>query len=124
VDNTNQGLIYTTLHPPPSDGRIKDVLGRYRDGLEAISKLSPVWFKWNGKDPAYEADDVERVGLIAQDIEKGEFGFAVRKTTGIIDGVTVDDRRGLDPTQLIWAMINAFKEVDARLRQLEQTHGA
>jgi len=124
VDNTNQGILYTTLNPPPSDGRIKDVLGRYRDGLDAIMKLSPVWFKWKGNDPAYEADDIERVGLIAQDIEKGEFGFAVKQTRGTIDGKEVDDRRGLDPTQLIWAMINAFKEVDVRLRRLESTHGA
>jgi hypothetical protein len=119
VDNTNQGLIYTTLHPPPSDARLKDLIGEYRGGLAELLKLRTVRYKWNSRNPD-GVDGRERVGVVAQDVEAtGDFPFILDKRKGIIDGVEVDDYMGLDPMQLIWPMINALKEIDKRLAALE-----
>jgi hypothetical protein len=120
VDNTNQGNIYTTLHPPPSDARLKDLIGEYRGGLAELLKLNPKRFKWNARGDPRDVDGKERVGVVAQDVEAtGDFPFVLDKRKGIIDGIEVDDYMGLDPMQLIWPMINALKEIDRRLAALE-----
>jgi hypothetical protein len=120
VDNTNQGLIYTSVHPPPSDARLKDLIGEYRDGLAELIKLQPMRYKWNARGDPRDVDGKERVGLVAQDVEAtGAVPFALDKRHGIIDGAEVDDFMGLDPMQLIWPMLNALKEIDARLAKLE-----
>lgn len=55
------------------------------------------------------------IGLVAQDVE-GPMPEMVTLAPGTIDGEHVDDIRLLDTSALSMAFINAFKEVDARLR--------
>ena len=67
-------------------------------------------------DHAEVAETGQRyIGLVAQDVE-GPMPEMVTLRSGTIDGQHVDDIRLLDTSALSMAFINAFKEVDARLR--------
>jgi hypothetical protein len=132
-----------------SDARIKNVLGPYDNGLASIIGLSPVRFTFKGNDttdeprseaqvlpgrraarntvevpypnsPHYAAavEAREFIGLIAQDVEVA-FPRMVTQKEGYIDGVAVTDLRDIDTTPLIYALVNAVKELTARLEALE-----
>jgi hypothetical protein len=58
------------------------------------------------------------VGLIAQDVDQ-VMPEMVTKRAGFIDGVEVPDIHELDTTPLIYALLNAVKELKARVEQLE-----
>ena len=60
----------------------------------------------------------EYVGLIAQDCEAA-FPEMVSQRTAMIDGQPVTDMRDLDTTPLMFALINAVKEMAARIEALE-----
>ena len=66
------------------------------------------------------AETVEYVGLVAQQAEVSmpEL-FTLKK--GYIDGVECDDIRSVNYTPLMFAMINAIKELRARVIELETT---
>jgi hypothetical protein len=59
-------------------------------------------------------------GLIAQEVE-AIIPEMVTKRSAFIDGAAVDDLRDLDTTPLIFALINAVKELKARIEVLEAT---
>ena len=140
-----------------SDARIKDVLGEYKQGLEAVCALEPVSYVYKGNDtfapashfsdtvtakadyPANRAEIEARpliapfenspnafvarertvyVGLVAQHAEKS-MPELFRREKGFIDGIEVDDLRSVNYTALTFAMINAFKELKARVEALE-----
>jgi hypothetical protein len=130
-----------------SDARIKTVLGNYDNGLASINALRPVRYVYKGNDipegtPEYPKDrpelrenDVapfrrsphhtvaeeakEFIGLIAQEAEP-HFPEIIGKRAGTIDGVAVDDIRSIDPGPLIFALINAVKELSAEVETLKQ----
>jgi hypothetical protein len=132
-----------------SDARIKNVLGDYTNGLDAIAALRPVRYTYKGNDthappssvrdgeekpegskeavvvpyansinygPA--ADQIEYIGLVAQEAEV-TVPETITKHKGYIDGVEVDDLRGIDHTPLIFALINAVKELKAEVDALK-----
>ena len=133
-----------------SDARIKTVQGEYSSGLEAILKLRPVVYTYNGNDtmtedlvkpnpndpeekmaehtgPApypnsmhYEAAKTSKefVGLIAQEVET-VMPEMVTQAEGWIDGVQVPDMRHLDGSALVYALVNAVKELSAKVTSLE-----
>lgn len=70
--------------------------------------------------PHYQTavDATEFIGLIAQDAEAA-VPECVSHTDGYIDGVAVTDLRTMDNTPLIFALINAVKELAARVEYLE-----
>jgi hypothetical protein len=127
----------------PSDARIKTVQGDYALGLDEVLQLRPVNFTYKGNDtgeplsegaaravrtgaapyPAsmHYALAVEQrpfVGLIAQEVE-AIFPAMVKRAAGFIDGVAVADVRNLDPSELIFALVNAVKTLAARVATLE-----
>ena len=136
-----------------SDARIKNVLGDYTRGLDAILQLQPVRFTFKGNDTveppsetfvvdgevktkrsvtpapyqnsahALVAGTREFSGLIAQAVE-GVMPEMVRLREGYIDGQPVSDLRDLDTTPLLFALVNAVKELAARVEQLEGTGAA
>jgi hypothetical protein len=132
-----------------SDIRIKTVEGEYKTGLDAVAKLRPVSFTFKGNDtpepPAYiraiEPEDKSGDppltvpypnsphygaatsgkrfhGLIAQEVET-VFPEMVTQREGYIDGQAVTDLRDIDTTPLLYALINAVKELKARIEVLE-----
>ena len=111
-----------------SDARIKNVLGDYTSGLDAVTALNPVRFTFKGNDTVHAGDTsshataaaeaTEFVGLIAQDA-KAALPEMVTTIDAYIDGAAVTDLHQLDTTPLIYALINAIKELKARVETLE-----
>jgi hypothetical protein len=130
----------------PCDARIKNELGEYTRGLAEISALRPVYYNYKGNDtpeaPAHikEEDATNKLplavpypnsmhlnvakagtrytGLIAQEVE-AVIPEMVTKRSAYIDGQPVDDLRDLDTTPLIFALINAVKELKAEIDALK-----
>jgi hypothetical protein len=111
-----------------SDERIKRIKGDYKLGLDAVLALRPIEYVYRGNDAieaggsSIHAEAAEKgrkfVGLVAQEAEL-VFEGIVGKREGWIDGVAVDDLRTLDMTPLTFALINAVKTLEARVRALE-----
>jgi hypothetical protein len=53
-----------------SDLRLKTLLGNYEKGLDEISALQPVRFRYLENNPRELQSDIEQVGLVAQDVQK------------------------------------------------------
>jgi len=112
----------------PSDERIKDVLGDYTHGLAEVLALDPVRYVYKGNysrqatDPSphqrLAEEQREFIGLIAQQAEV-PMPEMVTTESGYIDGEPVDDLRVLDTTALVFALVNAVKELSARVSALE-----
>jgi len=131
-----------------SDERIKTVLCEYDSGLDAILALQPVVYTFKGNDtpappaagpsrhdeepqPAPKAapfpnsphygvatEGQEFIGLIAQAVE-AVMPEMVTRRDGFIDGQAVTDLRDLNTGPLVFALINAIKELTARIEALE-----
>jgi hypothetical protein len=111
-----------------SDSRIKDVQGDYENGLAAVLALHPVIYRYKsqqvqepvieGVDPMRNANDRDFIGLIAQEAEI-PMPEMVTQTVGLVDGERVDDLRQMDTGPLLFALINAVKELTARIEALE-----
>lgn len=105
-----------------SDIRIKNIVGEYERGLEAVLQLRPVIYTYKGNDGADHAKAAEAktpyVGFIAQELET-VFPEMVFSTAGVIGGQPVDDLRSVDVSPLVYALTNAVKELSARLLVLE-----
>src|SRR5215204_695946 len=111
-----------------SDSRIKTVSADYTKGLTAIQTLRPVKYTYKGNDTKrvgfpsdhakVAADGQEFIGLIAQEAEAA-MPEMVTQTTAYVDGTQVTDLRVMDTAPLIYALINAVKELSARVAALE-----
>jgi hypothetical protein len=111
-----------------SDARVKDIHGPYEIGLAEVIALKPTRYEFKGNEVTGDDPDapsshagvlgIEYVGLIAQEVET-VFPGMVRMTKGFIDGEPVDDLRSLDTGPLIYALVNAVKELSARVTELE-----
>lgn len=110
-----------------SDARVKEVDGEYQPGLDAVLRLRPVVYRFKGNDgdPAklspHKQVAEERtpfVGLIAQEVEAVMPGM-VGKREGYIDGKKVNDLRTLDTSELVYALVNAVKDLKAELDELK-----
>lgn len=117
-----------------SDPRIKKIHGTYQAGLDALLQLRPIEYSFLGNEmtfPPSEDRPYEQsphvivaeagtrfVGLDASEVE-GVMPEMVSKQTAYVDGEEVTDLRYLDPSPLIYAVINALKTIDQRLNALE-----
>ena len=117
-----------------SDARIKTVTGNYASGLDAIRQLQPVTFTYKGNDTRVEPEGVvpydnsphrhvaqdgtQFIGLVAQDCEAA-MPEIVTQRSAYIDGVAVTDLRDLDTGPLLFALINAVKELAGQVAELK-----
>jgi hypothetical protein len=117
-----------------SDARIKTVTGNYASGLDAIRQLQPVTFTYKGNDTRAAAegvvpydnsphrhvaqDSTQFIGLVAQDCEVA-MPEIVTQRSAYIDGVAVTDLRDLDTGPLLFALINAVKELAGQVAELK-----
>lgn len=112
-----------------SDARIKNVVGPYPHGLAELLEMLPQMFTYKGNDQYIgengDPGDVihvdtltQHIGLIAQDCEP-YMPELVTTTTAYIDGVLQTDVREINATGIIYALVNAVAELDARLKALE-----
>lgn len=127
-----------------SDARVKTVVGDYEHGLAQIQQLNPIRYKLKGNTRALIPDGVEdreekqkealaapsiydpdliQVGVMAQDAET-VIPEMFSRGSAMIDGERADDVRLLDSGPwLVWALVNAVKELAARVEHLEGSNG-
>lgn len=121
-----------------SDSRIKNITGDYVQGLAQIKLVMPRTFTYkanevmpgapagpavspgdpNPRSPHYAVVGKTFIGAIAQEIETA-FPEMVTQTAAEIDGAPVTDLRMLDTTALVYALVNACKEMASRIEALE-----
>lgn len=97
-----------------SDKRLKQDIQPFKDGLNAIDQINPVWFRYNGK--AGLPTDKRFVGVIAQDMQKvapytiGEF---------VSEAGEGQSERYLDydANALTYILVNAVKELNTIARE-------
>ena len=126
----------------PSDIRMKQNVADYTAGLAAILQLRPVTYQFNGLYGS-EADGATHIGLVADEVLPvmpemvGETQRAANPPPVMVsrdgndlppfipapapDPASLDTIKTLDVGPLTYAIVNALKEIDARLAALEGT---
>jgi hypothetical protein len=102
----------------PSDRRLKDEITDYATGLAAITQLQPRTFVYNGKGGStagmrgygFVADEVQPIMPETVGVRAGKLDAADEAETDI---------QTLDQSNLILALVNATKELAARVAALE-----
>jgi len=96
-----------------SDAALKENVAPYERGLEAILALNPVSFTYVATSPFGDDGGTPRFGLIAQEAEAvvPEIVSELETKSGTI--------KATEGSNLVYALINAVKELTARLEALE-----
>ncbi|NSL86358.1 tail fiber domain-containing protein [Chitinophaga sp. Mgbs1] len=100
-----------------SDERTKKDIQDFHDGLEKLKALRLVNFKYNGKGGTQ--DNVEQIGLIGQQVE-AVIPYMVKRLGNAGDERFPEDMLLLDTSPLIYVVINAVRELDEKIQQLQQ----
>ncbi|HEX5886932.1 MAG TPA: tail fiber domain-containing protein [Pyrinomonadaceae bacterium] len=94
-----------------SDKRLKNISGPFRSGLNAVMRLQPLRYQYKPDNAVGINDNVEHIGLAAQDVQKV-----------IPEAVTANSNGYLmvnnDP--IIWTMLNAIKEQQQEIQELKR----
>jgi hypothetical protein len=85
---------------------------------EQLSKMPTAVPYKNSPNYGPAAKAIEYVGLVAQEAEL-TMPELIKKDPGYIDGQAVDDLRSAEYTPLLFALVNAVKELKARIEELE-----
>lgn len=104
----------TTTWTTTSDKRVKRNIKPYVNGTDFIISLpSPVSFQYNGYKGTPNRQNA--VGFLAQDLQKIDDHNMIKSTEK-------GPKKGLlnfNPHELLFALVNSIKEIDARLNTLE-----
>ena len=93
-----------------SDARLKDITGEYGRGLDAISYLRPVTFRYKEGNPLGLPTDEEYVGFVAQEVQE-VFPEAVSEGK--------DGYLNFNMQSVSVALVNAIKELKAENEALK-----
>jgi trimeric autotransporter adhesin len=97
-----------------SDERLKKDIHPFKDGLEVLKKIDPIWFTYTG---AENHPQQEAVGTTAQAMQK----IAPYMVTLLKEKSTVGDNLlGVDYGPLQFIMVNAIKEQQAVIERQEE----
>lgn len=101
-----------------SDSRIKENVGIYSKGLEHILLVAPVTYDYNGKGGMPKSAGY--IGVIAQEI-KDVFPETITTYKSKLEETDTEDTDlyRFDPSALIYALINAVKELKAEIELLK-----
>lgn len=114
VSNLGTGLLYTNggtlTSTNPSDGRLKNNITDLGYGLSDILKLRPVSYNW--KDD--KINQGKQFGFIAQEVQ--EVMPELVKEFKTEEG----NRLGLDKEGIYAALVNAIKEQQAQIKELQK----
>jgi len=94
-----------------SDARLKDIGERYELGLEEITKIDPVKYRYKEDNALGLPSDGEHVGLIAQEVQE------------VIPEAVQQNKQGylmVNESPINYAMLNAIKELSAEVKQLKK----
>ena len=99
-----------------SDARVKDDVRDLELGLAELRQMRPVRFRYNGR--AGTTAGQAGIGVLGQEIETVVPETIQRVSVGSEPGL--HDMRVFDPSALTYVLINAVKELAAKVEQLEQ----
>lgn len=101
-----------------SDARVKEDVRDLEFGLSQLLAVRPVRFRFNGR--AGTPAGREEVGIIGQEIE-AVFPEMVERVRGALDagGEERDDLRMYNASALTYVLVNAVKELAAKVERLE-----
>jgi hypothetical protein len=128
--NGNDGKLYSSYAyvTAYSDVRIKENINDLTDGLDIVTQLRPRTFQYKGNtsltngvspiDDSEEKYQPIQYGFIADEVLEIAPQY-IDIADGEIDGQQVNDLKSMSPTQLIPMMINAIKELNAKIEALE-----
>lgn len=101
-----------------SDARLKEDVRDLEAGLAELRRVRPVRFRYNGR--AGTPAGLAGVGVLGQEIET-VFPEMIRRLSSPSDDATVpDDLRIFDGSALTFVLVNAVKELAAKVDRLEQ----
>jgi hypothetical protein len=109
ISNNLNGNVVT-----PSDRRLKHNITPVRGGLDSVSKLRGVYFKWAPDSPQSKFHKKRQMGLIAQDVQM----VFPELIADIMDG----DFLGVNYLQLLPVLIEAIRELDELYSQLDDDY--
>jgi hypothetical protein len=92
-----------------SDENLKDVLDYFDAGLLETLQINPIFYKWKG-----QTDDVVSVGVSAQNVQV-VLPEAVK--------MTPEGNLAVDPLSLIALLINAIKDLNAKIDAINERNG-
>lgn len=95
-----------------SDVRLKEGIQDYSHGLDLILKLRPVTFRYKAE---FGGNSKEYVGLIAQEVEQ-----IAPRMVFLAPNEKLKDTRMVDPSELLYTLINAVKEQQAEIEKLKK----
>jgi hypothetical protein len=98
-----------------SDSRVKRNVASYSEGIDFLEQIRPVTFQYNGKG-GMPNDGKTYVGVIAQELEKVAPSMVMTTQLGDKDGIK--NLRTVDPNAFTYALINAVKELSAKIKKL------
>ena len=105
---------------PVSDARVKKDVVPFENGLKKLIAIQPVSFKYNGKAETQD-DNTDHLGFIAQDLQKIFPELIITRRLKLEkDDKEETDVLTYDHGPLFFVMINAIKEISARLDKLEK----
>lgn len=96
-----------------SDSRIKDIQGRFTDGLNVIEQLQPIVFSYNDAAPVSSKD--KQIGVVAQELKKVAPYMVSTSEFG-----SMKDMHEVDNQAYVFLLINAIKEQQDMIRSLQQ----
>lgn len=108
----------STAWATASDARLKEEIRDLELGLSALQQVRPVRFRYNGRGGTRAG--VAGVGVLGQEIETVIPETIRRVAAGGPDEGELDDLRVFDSSPLTYVLINAVKELAARVARLEQ----
>jgi hypothetical protein len=103
-----------------SDEKTKTNVEDYSLSVEAVKALRPVSYQYNGKGGSLN-DGRTHVGFVAQEVERTPFSamVGIRPKKHRDDPDDADEYKTLNTSELVFALVNCIKELDARLAKLE-----
>jgi hypothetical protein len=98
-----------------SDRRLKKDIRPFGDGLQVLTKINPVWYKYNGLG-GQPNNGKDYVGVIAQDIQP----VAPYTISTFQDAETKIDYLNYDGSAITYILVNAVKEQQVIIENLKK----
>lgn len=103
----------STTWTVPSDKKLKTNIKPYKEGLDEILKVEPVWYTYNGK---FGLPKETFVGTIAQDLEK-VFPHMIQPIELMDESGLTEEISSVDYHAMSFALINAVKELNEKIEK-------
>lgn len=106
-----------------SDARMKQDITPFRDGLDVLLQLDPIWFRYNGQG-GVRMSRQRHIGLLAQDVQPVAPYMVGSRQGPLMPGEPDTDLLTLDEQALPHLLINAVKTLAQLLETVRQEKDA